>query len=70
MIPTIKITCVAIIYFAIVSVCDFDKIAETTYEIKDQVKEYVVDTCSSIIPTYAKVIFLFNISIKDYLPLK
>ncbi len=70
MIPTIKITCVAIIYYAIVSVCNFEKIAETTYEVKNQVKEYVIDTCSSIVPVYAKVIFLFNISVKDYLPLK
>lgn len=70
MIPTIKITCVAIIYFAIISVCDLDKIAETTHEVRDQVKEYVIDTCSSIVPAYAKVIFLFNISAKDYLPLK
>ena len=70
MISTIKITCVAIIYYAIVSVCDFEKIAETTYEVRDQVKEYVIDTCSNIVPRYVKVIFLFNISVKDYLPLK
>lgn len=60
----------AIIYYAIISVCDFDKIAETTCEVRDQVKEYVIDTCSSIVPVYAKVIFLFNISVKDHLPLK
>ncbi|MDR1706464.1 MAG: hypothetical protein LBR46_00495 [Prevotella sp.] len=70
MIPTIKITCVAIVYYAIVSVCDFDKITETACEVKDQVKESAIDTCSTIVPAYAKVIFLFNISVKDYLPLK
>lgn len=70
MIPAIKMTCMAIIYYAIISVCDFDKIAETTCEVRDQVKEYVIDTCSSIVPVYAKVIFLFNISVKDHLPLK
>lgn len=67
MIPAIKITCVAIIYYAIVSVCNFDKIAETTCELRDQVKEYVIDTCSTIVPAYAKVIFLLNTNVKDYL---
>jgi RNA processing factor Prp31 len=70
MIPTIKITCAAIIYYAIASVCNFDKITETTCELRDQVKEYVIDTCSTIVPEYAKAIFLFNTNVKDYLPLK
>lgn len=71
MIPTIKITCVAVIYYAIVSVCNFDdKITEITGELSHQVKEYVVDTCSAIVSTSAKVVFLSNSGIKECFPLK
>jgi len=70
MVSIIKMTCIVIIYYTLVSVCNLDKVTETTSKLTNQVKEYVVDSCSSIVPHPTKMILLFKSDIRDYLPFK
>lgn len=70
MVSIIKIVCVAIVYFAVVSVCDLQKVSEATSELREQVKEYIVDSCTAMVPKSTKIIFLLSTNVKDYLPFK
>lgn len=57
----IKTICIIFVYYSIVSVCNFDKITETAQDIKNQVKEYVVESCP-VISESEKIIALFKAS--------